>query len=100
MFNFLRWGDRQMATMMQALMNDFYDLREDNKDNLSYGMGIDQAVSYVNSCHQLTPCDTLNRVEGLLKDALDIVSDAGEISAFEDALIVVELHREKLLNEG
>lgn len=89
-----------MATMMRALMNDFYDLREGNEDNLSYGMAIDQAVSYANSCHQMTSCDTLNRVEGLLKDALDITYDEDEISAFEDALIVVELHREKLLNEG
>lgn len=89
-----------MATMMRALMNDFYDLRKGNEDNLSYGMAIDQAVAYANSCHQLTSCDTLNRVEGLLKDALDIAYDEGEISAFEDALIVVELHREKLLTEG
>lgn len=100
MFNFLKWGDKQMATMMASLMNDFYDLREGNEGNLSYGMAIDQAVSYANSCHQLTSCDTLNRVEGLLKDALDIAYDEGEISAFEDALVIVNIHREQLLNKG
>lgn len=89
-----------MATMMRELMNDFYDLREDNRGDFAYGMAIDQAVSYVNNCHQMTSCEILNRVESLLNDYLDVAYEEGEVKAIEDMLIIVDLHREKLLNEG
>ena len=95
-----KWGNRKMASMMATLMDDFYNLREKNEGDSAYGMAVDQAVSFANNCHQMTSLDTLNCVEGMLRDVLDVAYDDSEAQAYEDALIIVLLNKEKLLTEG
>lgn len=87
-----------MASMMKTLMDEFYALGKEN-DSLGYVIGVQLAESFANNCHQMTPADTLDRVELSINNALDsgrMDDNPDGIRALKDALEIVQLYREML----
>lgn len=87
-----------MASMMKTLMDEFYALGKEN-DSLGYVIGVQLAESFANNCHQMTPADTLDRVEFSIKNVLahghmDDTPDS--VLALKDALEIVQFYREML----
>lgn len=84
-------------SMMKKLMDDFYDLKN---DDIAYSFTIDIAVDYANSCHGLSSIDTLQKVEEMLNNLkkMDAISDDSEYRAIDDSILIVQMNREDFLN--
>lgn len=85
-------------SMMKTLMDEFYALGKDD-NTLGYSIGINMAESFANNCHQMSPADTLDRVELSINNALDsghMDDNPDGIRALKDALEIVQLYREML----
>lgn len=82
----------------KLLIDDFYSLKNLHND-INYDFLIDQVIDYTKNCHNITPVDTLNKIDFTIRKRILEEPDlsAVEVEALRNILNVLSLHHKEML---
>lgn len=86
-----------MASAMKNLMDLFYDEQKIAKANEDFDLSetLEQAVSYTNNCHGMTPAQMIEHVRGCLNGLYEVDDCFYSDESIDTAMTIIDLFVEQ-----